>query len=133
CPFCGAVSEGRGRRVTGGAPPHAPPDQILGIGLGVLFIGIEWVLAGFTVQREVVQGEFAPGPAPQLPDLPLPMPPAPPSVPPAPLLEPWGELRAAEMNERGDVIALLGDVLVQVDSETFTARWSTTLSNDWGF
>lgn len=133
CAFCGAVNEVRGRRVAGGAPSQGSPTLVLGIGLGILVLGIAGGLATFTLQREVVQGEFALGPAPQLPELPEPTPPSPPSLPPAPVLEPWGELLAVEMSERGDVLALLGDVLVQVDTETFTARWSTTLSSDWRF
>lgn len=132
CQFCGALNSARSRlwQRADGAAPNTGIIVAAAAGL-VMLVGIGVALALLT-GSEASEPDLFSSPAPI--HAPVPAPPAlpqPPPAPPPPVA--WGQLQAVAVDERGDLLALLGDTLVKVDRKTFTPKWSTSFSSEWRF
>jgi len=134
CQFCGALNSPRRlwRRVEG-ASSNQGVLLAAGLGLAVMLAGFGVTFMTITASSDNLEHDlFAteapisePAPAPPTPPAPMPPP------PPTPVA--WGALRAVAVDERGDILAVLGDTLVKVDRATFTPRWTSSFSSQWSF
>lgn len=108
--------------------PNVAPFVIAG---AVVLMMVAGVLAS------VLLSAPAPTPPPRRaiavpPTPPIPAPPPPKPEPVEPKLEPWGALSAIAFDEHGDLLVVLGQALVKIDLETFSAAWRTPFTRGSG-